>query len=216
MKGNFAILGLGTFGSTLAIELVNAGHNVVAIDRNRDRVEEIKDKVSEAIIADLSNPDVIKELDIPKFDAIIIGMSSHFEDLILALTLVKQEGAAKVIVKANTAIQKQILLRLGANEVIQPDQDVADRLSRRLTMNNISDMFEFKGSSIAEVMVPDSLAGKTIRELDLRNQHSIIVLLIRKPGKEIETVWNPDLVLEKGDELTVIGKEKGILEVFKN
>ncbi|MFA7230038.1 MAG: TrkA family potassium uptake protein [Victivallaceae bacterium] len=216
MKGNFAILGLGTFGSTLAVELVNAGHNVVAIDRNRDRVEEIKDKVSEAIIADLSNPDVIKELDIPKFDAIIIGMSSHFEDLILTLTLVKQEGAAKVIVKANTAIQKQILLRLGANEVIQPDQDVADRLSKRLTMNNISDMFEFKGSSIAEVMVPDSLAGKTIRELDLRNQHNIIVLLIRKPGKEIETVWNPDLVLEKGDELTVIGKEKGIIEVFKN
>jgi trk system potassium uptake protein TrkA len=143
-------------------------------------------------------------------------MSSHFEDLILALTLVKQEGGGKVIAKANTMIQKRILLRLGADEVIQPDQDIAERLSKKLTMNNISDMFEFKGSSIAEVSVPESFVGKSIRELDLRNRHSIIVLLVKKPGKEIETVWNPDMQLEKGDELTVIGHEKDILNVFKS
>jgi trk system potassium uptake protein TrkA len=216
MKSTFAVLGLGTFGSKLAVELSNAGHDVIAIDSNKARVEDIKDKVSEAIIADVSNPEVIKELDVHKFDAIIIGMSSHFEDLILALTLVKQEGGGKVIAKANTMIQKRILLRLGADEVIQPDQDIAERLSKKLTMSNISDMFEFKGSSIAEVFVPESLVGKSIRELDLRNRHSIIVLLVKKPGKEIETVWNPDMQLEKGDELTVIGHEKDILNVFKS
>ncbi|MCP3968027.1 MAG: TrkA family potassium uptake protein [Lentisphaerae bacterium] len=216
MKGTFAILGLGTFGSKLAVELSNVGHSVVAIDRNKNRVEEVKDKVSGAIIADVSNPDTIRELEVRKFDAVIIGMSSHFEDLILALTLVKQEGAKKVIAKSNTSIQKRILLRLGADEVIQPDQDIAERLSKRLSMSNISDMFEFKGSSIAEVTVPESLAGKSIRELDLRRRYSIIVLLIKKPGRDIETVWNPNMTLERGDELTVIGDEKKILNLFKN
>ncbi|QSH40314.1 TrkA family potassium uptake protein [Lentisphaerota bacterium ZTH] len=216
MKGTFAILGLGTFGSKLAVELSNAGHSVVAIDHNKSRVEEIKDKVSAAIIADVSNPDTIRELEVRKFDAVIIGMSSHFEDLILALTLVKQEGAKKVIAKSNTSIQKRILQRLGADEVIQPDQDIAERLSKRLSMSNISDMFEFKGSSIAEVTVPEALAGKSIRELDLRRRYSIIVLLIKKPGRDIETVWDPNLTLERGDELTVIGEEKKILNLFKS
>ena len=215
MRGNYAVLGLGSFGSKLALELSNAGNNVVVVDRYKEQINALKDKVSEAIIADVSNPDVIKELDIKKFDATIIAMSSHFEDLILALTLLKQEGAGKVIVKTNTSIQKRILLRLGADEVIQPDQDVAERLSKRLSMTNITDMFEFKGSYIAEVNVPDSMDGKTIRELDLRNRFNIIVLLIKKPGKHIETVWNPDIELAKGDQLTVIGQEKAIIDVFK-
>ncbi|MDD5600010.1 MAG: TrkA C-terminal domain-containing protein, partial [Victivallaceae bacterium] len=141
--------------------------------------------------------------------------SSHFEDLILALTLVKQEGAKKIIAKANTALQKRILLRLGADEVIQPDQDVAERLSKRLSMNNISDMFDFKGSTIAEVKVPPSLSGKTIRELDMRRKYNISLLLLKKPGKEVENIWNPDIALEEGDELTIIGEEKNIINVFQ-
>ena len=150
-----------------------------------------------------------------KYDAVVIAMSSHFEDLILALTLLKQEGAGKVIVKANTAIQKRILLRLGADEVIQPDLDVAERLSKRLSMNNITDIFEFKGAYLAEVTIPESMEGKTIRGLDLRNRYNITVLLIKKPGKNIETVWNPDIELNKGDQITVIGQEKAIIDVFK-
>ncbi|MEG2075932.1 MAG: TrkA family potassium uptake protein [Victivallaceae bacterium] len=213
--GNYAVFGLGVFGMTLATELSAAGNKVVAVDKSRDRINEIKDKVAEAIVADVSNPDVVKELDVKKFDAIIIGMSNHFEDMILTLALVKQEGAGRVIVKSQLALQRRILLRLGADEIIQPDQDVAERLSRRLTMSNISDIFEFKGSSIAEVKVPASMAGKSIRQLDLRNRSSITVLLLKKPGSKVETIWNPDVVLEEGDQLTVIGSEQKIMSVFK-
>lgn len=215
MKGAYAVFGAGSFGSKVAVELSAAGHHVVVVDIERDAIMSIRDKVTEALVADVSNPDVIKELDVPKFDAIIIGMSSHFEDLILALTLAKQEGAQKIYVKANTAIQKRILLRLGADMVIQPDQDVAERLCKRLSMSKITDMFEFKGSHIAEVKIPESMVNKTIRELDLRNKHNIIVLLVKKPGQDISTVWDPNMVLQEDDQLTVIGKEKEILEVFK-
>ena len=215
MKNTFAVMGLGTFGSKLALELSQAGHSVVAIDRSQAIINDIKDRVTEAVIADITNPDTIKEIDVQKFEAVILGMSSHFEDLILALTLVKQEGAKKIIAKANTDLQKRILLRLGADEVIQPEQAIAERLSKRLSMSNISDMFTFKGSTIAEVKVPQSLSGKTIRELDMRQKHNISLLLIKKPGGKIENIWNPDMVLEEGDELTIIGEEKNIIKVFQ-
>ncbi len=215
MKGAYAVFGAGSFGAKVAMELSAAGHHVVVVDSDREAIMGIRDKVTEALVADVSNPDVIRELDVKKFDAIIIGMSSHFEDLILALTLAKQEGAGKVYVKANTSIQKRILLRLGADMVIQPDQDVAERLCKRLSMSKITDMFEFKGSYIAEVKIPEAMVNKTIRELDLRNRYNIIILLVKKPGQEISTVWDPNMVLQEDDQLTVIGKEKAILEVFK-
>ena len=215
MKNTFAVMGLGTFGSKLALELSQAGHSVVAIDRSKAIINDMKDKVTEAVIADITNPDTIKEIDVQKFDAVILGMSSHFEDLILALTLVKQEGAKKIIAKANTDLQKRILLRLGADEVIQPEQAIAERLAKRLSMSNISDMFTFKGSTIAEVKVPPSLSGKSIRELDMRQKYNISLLLIKKSGRELENIWDPDMILDEGDELTIIGEEKNIIKVFQ-
>jgi len=214
-QNHYAVLGLGSFGAKLAAALARAGNTVVAVDTDQARVDDLRDKVTEAIIADVSNEEVIRELNVRKFDAVILGMSSHFEDQVLALTLLKQEGVRKVIVKANTTIQERILFRLGADEVIQPEQDVAERLARRLTMDNISDLFEFKGSAIAEVTVPEHLAGQSLRQLDLRNRFNVTVLLMRKPGGSSETVMTPDTLLEKGDQLTVFGSQKSIMELFR-
>lgn len=214
-KNNFAVFGLGSFGIKLAEELSRAGNRVVVIDRDPELVNDIRDKVTEAIVADVSTEEVIRELDIGKFDAVILGMSSHLEDQILALTLLKQEGARRVIAKAGNRIRERILYRLGADEVIQPEQDVAERLARQLTLDNITDFFPFKGSAIAEVMVTEALAGHSLRELDLRNRHNITILLIRKPGGSPDSIWNPDTVLESGDQLTVFGTQKAIIELFK-
>ena len=163
----------------------------------------------------IHNEEVVRELNVAKFDAVILGMSSHFEDQVLALTLLKQEGARKVLAKANTAIQERILYRLGADEVIQPEQDVAERISRRLSMTNITDLFEFKGSAFAEVSVPARMAGKSLRQLDLRNRCNVTVLLMHKPGCPTETILSPDTLLEKGDQLTVFGSRESILKLFK-
>lgn len=212
---NYAVFGLGAFGSKLARELHSAGSNVVAVDSDPAKVEEIKDIITESIVADAASLEVIRELNVKKFDAVILGMSSHFEDQVLALTYLKQEGAKKVYAKASSDVQGRILSRLGADEIIQPDYDVAERLSRRLTMDNITDMFDFKGSAIAEVFVPEEMDDKSLRELDLRNRYNITVLLIRKPGGTPESIWNPDTKLAKGDQLTVFGNQKSILELFQ-
>ncbi len=214
-RNHYAVFGMGSFGSKLAIELSRAGNTVLIVDIDRERVDDLRDKVTEAVIADVSNEEVVRELNVRKFDAVILGMSSHFEDQILALTLLKQEGVRKVLAKANNAIQERILFRLGADEVIQPEQDVAERLSRRLSLPNFADLFEFKGSAIAEVIVPESLAGRSLRQLDLRNRFNVTVLLIKKSGCGSETIMNPDTVLEKGDQLTVFGSQNSIMEVFR-
>ncbi len=215
MKKNFAIIGLSIFGTTVATELREAGHNVVVVDINHEKINNIRDKVTDAIIADVTDQDVIRELDVKKFDTIVLCIGDNFEAAIFALALLKQEGAEMVIAQAKTALQKQILFKLGADEVVQPDRDMAERLSKRISMSNISDMFDFKGSTIADLKVKEEFDGKSLRQLDLRRHFNITVLLIRKPGKDPEPVWDPDMILRHGDEITVIGKEDDILRAFK-
>ena len=214
-RNSYAIFGLGSFGSKLALELSKAGNTVLVCDINQQRVDDLRDKVTQAVIADVSNEETVKELNVSKFDAVILSMSSYFEKQVLALTLFKQEGVKRVLAKANTNIQEKILFRLGADEVIQPEQDVANRLSRRLSLSNISDMFDFKGSAIAEVIVPGHLGGKTLKELDLRNKHQVTVLLLRKPGSTEELPTGPATLLERGDQLTVFGNQQSIINLFK-
>ena len=214
MANSYAIFGLGSFGSKLAISLGKLGNTVLVCDINPARIDEMRDKVAESVVADVSNIDVVKELNVSKFDVIILGMSSHFEDQILALTHIKQEGARHIIAKASSDVQERILFRLGADEVIQPELDVAERLSRRLSLSNITDIFEFRGSAIADVIVPAHLGGKPLKELDLRNKYNITVLLACKGGTN-ECAVGPDTILEAGDQLTVFGAEKAIIELFK-
>ncbi len=214
-RNSYAVFGVGSFGGKLALELSKAGHNVLVCDINQNKVDDYCTKVAEAVVCDVSNPDTVRELNVAKFDAVILGMSSFFEKQVLALTLLKQEGAKRVLAKAVSDIQERILYRLGADEVIQPEKDVASRLAQRLSLANISDIMDFRGSAIAEVQVPSRMAGRTLRELDLRNKHSITVLLLRKPESAAETSPAPDMVLERGDKLTVFGSREEIVKLFK-
>lgn len=214
-KKSYAICGLGAFGYRLAEELTRSGHSVMACDVNPAKVNAMRDKVLQALIADVSDIEAIRELDISKFDAVILSLSKYFEKQVLALTLLKQEGAKRVLVKASNDTQERILYRLGADEVIRPEQEVALRLCRRLSLDNISDIFDFKGESIAEVKVPSSMDGRTLKELDLRGKHSITVLLINKPAVPGEKTPGPNTVLERGDLLTVFGNQNAIIEIFK-
>lgn len=214
-KKSYAICGLGSFGARLATELAASGNMVLACDINPSRVEQLRDKVSAAVIADVSSEDAIRELDISKFDAVILSMSSFFEKQILALTLLKQEGARRVLAKATSDIQERILYRLGADEVIQPEQDVAERLARRLSLSHITDIFEFRGEAIAEVVVPRQMDGRTLKELNLRQKGFVTVLLVNKPGRDRHDTPGPNTRLETGDRLTVFGNRQAIMETFQ-
>ena len=214
-KNSYAVFGMGTFGAKLATELARSGNTVLICDRDVARIEELKDKVSDAVIADVTIEEVVRELNVDKFDAVILGMCSYFESQVLALTLLKQAGAKKVFIKSKSAIQEKILYRLGADEVIQPELDVASRLARKLSLSNISDIFEFKGSAIADVIVPPALENIPLRDLDLRGKHNITILLKYTPDGLNVCSIGPDTTLKAGDQLTVFGDQKSIIELFR-
>ena len=217
-RNSYAVFGLGSFGAKLALELSHAGHNVLVCDVNQNKVDDFSTKVTEAVVGDVSNPDTVRELSVSRFDSVILCMSSFFEKQVLALHVLKNEDGCKakrVLAKAVNDIQEGILYRIGADEVIQPENDAAERFARRLSLANIRDITDFRGSAIAEVLVPSGMAGRTLRELDLRRQHNITVLLVRKPESAEDTFPGPDSVLEKGDALTVFGGRKEIEKLFK-
>lgn len=216
-KKNFAIFGLGSFGSKLALKLTEDGHNVLVCDISQMRIDDFSDKVDAAVVADVSNEDAVRELDVGKFDAVILGMSSHFEKQILALTLIKKEGARKIIAKANSDLQEQVLYRLGATKVIQPDQTAAESLARDLGLMlvNVNGIYEFEGFAITEIVITGALAGSTLRALDLRNRYHITALLLRRAESKEKILPGPDIVLNKGDQLTVFGNREEIFEICK-
>ena len=214
-KNSYAVFGMGAFGSRVATMLADSGNTVLICDRNAKKIEELKDKVTDAIIGDVTSEEVIKELNVSKFDAVILGMSSYFESQVLALTLLKQSGAKKVFIKSTSVIQEKILYRLGADEVILPELDVASRLARRLSLANISDIFEFKGSAIADVIVPAELENIPLRELDLRGRYNITILIKYTPDGLNVCAIGPDTTLKAGDQLTVFGDQKSIIELFR-
>ena len=212
---DIAVLGLGVFGIKLARELHALGHTVLAVDNNQDNTTAVKDSVAQAVIADVTDEDVIRELDLGSFDIVVVCMSDHLENMILCTTHVKKTGVKRLIAKVNTGIHREILLKLGADEVIQPEEQAAIRLAKSVSVPSISEIYKAKNGYIARVQVQPSMIDKTLKELDWRNKFNISVVMIRRETQdEPELIWDPTTVLEHGDELTVLGREEDIERCF--
>ncbi|ADR19307.1 potassium channel family protein [Calditerrivibrio nitroreducens] len=213
-KRDILVIGLGIFGYELAVELSKKGLNVLAVDKNPDIINKIKDFVSEAIIADASSEETLRELDVTSFDEIILGISSNFEALILSATIMRKLGVKKIIAKANSEIQKEVLLKIGVNEVILPEKEVATRLADKISKPGILDLFHmYDDAAVATVKVPSKFVGKSLKEIDLRNKYDVNAVTIRRNGVS-KIIKNPDIVFEEGDEIVVIGDEDKIKNLF--
>jgi len=213
---DIAVIGLGTFGYEVATKLHEAGHYVMAVDKNPEIVNQIKDKVTIAVQADVTDENVLKHLDIDKFNKVILGMSDSLETLILAVTYLKKLNTKCIIAKANTHIQKEILLKVGADEIIQPEVSMAHMLVRKISYPFVLESLTVDSkNSLIEISVPEKFSGKTLRELDLRNKYGIIVILISEKDR-YHIVTNPETILFQAEKIFVAGKEKKILEVFNN
>ncbi|MCF6183554.1 MAG: TrkA family potassium uptake protein [Bacteroidales bacterium] len=216
MKNNkdIAVIGLGTFGYEVATQLHDAGHYVLAVDAKSEIINQIKDKVTIAVQADVTDEDVLKKLDIGKFNKVILGMSNSLETLILTVTFLKKLKTKCIIVKANTAIQKEILLKVGADEVIQPEVAMAKMLVRRISYPYVLESLTVDSkNSLIEISVPEKFSGKSLRDLDLRNKYGIIVVL-KSEKDHYRIVTNPETILFQGEKIFVAGEEGKILTLF--
>ncbi len=215
-KKDIAVIGLGTFGYELAIQLAQNGHHILTIDIDERKINQIKDEVDVALTADITDPDVLKKVQINQFDYVIMAMSSDLASIILSIVQMKKMKVPYIIGKANTHIQKEVLLKIGADEVILPEISTAIRLADKITHPDMIEKFVInEDNTLVEIVVPKKFHGKTLKELDLRKKYGINVIMISRNDKT-EVVTKPDIVFQNGDKIFVIGSEKQIKKNLLN
>ena len=180
-KKQFAVLGLGRFGLAVAKTLAQYDCDVIAVDKDMESVERISQVIENAACVDYTNLHQLQELGVGECDIAILASSGHLEDSILALMNVKELGVPYVIVKARSRRHKEILLKMGADEVVLPDREMGQRIAKNLISGDLVDLISVDNDySVVEMNVPKAWIGKNILELDLRKKYGINVLGVRE------------------------------------
>ena len=205
------LIGMGQFGQILGEKLVNMGDEVMIVDKDEDIINPIASKYAGAVIANCMNADNLKTLDIPSFDVCVVTIADDFQSSLEITSISKDLGAKYVVSKANTDIQRKFLIRVGADEVIYPNRDVAEKLAVKLNSQKVYDYIELDSEySIFELAVPNKWIGKTIMEANPRAVYEINILTIKK-GNKIMPTPTPSTVFEDGDKMVVFGNTEKII-----
>ncbi len=212
---NILLIGLGRFGRHIALQLNKLGHEVMAVDSNEERVNEILPIVTNAQIGDSTNTEFLKSLGIGNFDVCIVTIGGNFQNSLETTSLLKELGAKLVVSRAERDVQAKFLLRNGADEVVYPEKQVANWAAIRYTADHIRDYIEVDDAhAIFEVEVPKGWIGKTVGELDIRRKYSINIMATKENGK-INMAVSPDTVLTDNITLLVLGAYKELQKCFR-
>jgi trk system potassium uptake protein TrkA len=212
----FMVIGLGNFGFNIADNLSKAGRQVIAVDTNSQKVEEIKDKVKKAVIVDVCNKKSLSEvISSSKADVVIVCLGNKLEASILATLYLKEMKIEKIIAKASSKDHAIILKTVGADEVVFPKQEMAKKLTKRLLKPNLIDYIPMAEEySIFELDVPDEFVGKTLSELELRNKYHIEVIVVKNiMNNNFIHVPAGDYRFEPDTAMVVIGKDEDIEKI---
>jgi len=209
----FIVLGLGRFGSAVATTLVELGHEVLGVDNDEERVNALKDKITQAVLADITEERVLTELGVKNFDAAIVSIATDLEASILVTMMLKEMGLKYIIAKAQSNLHGKVLERIGVDKVVFPERDMGRRIARSLIIPNIKDYIELEPDySVIEIEALPEFVDKSLSELDLRNKYGINVLAIKRDNSFNISPQAKD-VIKKGDFLIVIGETKKITEL---
>src|SRR5512139_3534707 len=206
----FAVIGLGRFGASLARRLEEMGHVVLGVDSDMTQVQAIADDITSAVALDATNEDALQEVDIASFGTVIVGIGEDFEASALITACLKSLGIPRVICLAQTGRHRDILLRIGADQVILSDQDSGVRLAETLAAPNMLERVLLDADhSLTELKAPGSLAGQSVASLA---HYEVTVLLIQRQGRLLPCP-NAETQLEPGDTLFAVGHRDKLLEV---
>lgn len=217
MKKQFAVIGLGNFGYYLGTRLFQMGHEVLGIDKNARRVQEIRDWVSRAVIADATDPLALQELELEKMDVVVVSIGSELNNSILATLNVKDLGVKRVVAKSITEAHGRILQKIGAEEVYFPEKDLALTVAQRLDNPNVLDYLPFmEGYSIVQLAPPREFIGKRLADLDLINRYGIQVIAIKELVPDnVVMIPTGRFVVKDSDVLFLIGPDAAIAKLQK-
>ncbi|MFP4976899.1 potassium channel family protein [Paenibacillus sp. CN-4] len=212
-KKQYAIIGMGRFGSSVAKALSGMGFEVLAIDSNEQRIQDISSIVTHAVSADSTDEDALRALGIRNFDVVVVAIGEDIQSSILTTLILKDLGVATIVVKAKSELHGKVLAKIGADKVVYPERDMGLRVAHHLTSPNIIDYIELSPDySIVDLLVPDSMVGQNLKELDLRARFGCNVMAIRQ-GDDMNISPHPEDRLVAGDVLVVVGRKDNLTKL---
>ena len=209
-KKQFLVFGLGRFGTAVARSLCELGHEVLAVDNDADAVEAVSPFVTQAIQADATNDEVFASLDAGSYDAAIVSIGSNVRDSILISVLCKEAGVPMVVAKASDDLHAKVLSKVGVDRVVFPERDMGKRAARALVMPQMLDLMTLSGDArVAEMLLPEKWQNKTLAQADIRRNHNVTVLAVRRGDRTI-TALSADFALLPGDTVLLLGGQDAI------
>ncbi|MFH1868074.1 MAG: TrkA family potassium uptake protein [Candidatus Omnitrophota bacterium] len=215
----FAVIGLGRFGSSIAKTLSEKGCQVLAIDTDEDKVQDFSEIVAQAVCLDATDEKALRAVGIENIDVAVVSVGNNIESSILITLMLKEIGIKEVIAKSVTEEQGKVLKRVGADKIIFPERDMGIRLASALTSPGVSEFIGLSSEcSIIEIEPPDAFIGKTLKQLNLRVEAGLNIIAIKNKDKAGHESVNPipeaDYKIGPEDKLIIVGPNKNI-EIFE-
>ena len=209
----FVVIGLGSFGTNVALTLANSGATVMVVDQNEGKLEEIANEVADTICADASNPAVLGQLGIGNYDGAVVGIGDNFEASVLIVMQLKELGIPYVMAKASTDLEGRILRKVGADKITFPDREMGIRAGNQIMNGNYFEAIEVSDRySIVDLGVPAAWIGQSLAELNIRSRYGVNVIGIREvDGVNINPA--PEEKLQDGDILIVLGDNSQLKKI---
>ena len=209
----FAVIGLGRFGTSIAQSLYNMGHDVLAVDLAEERVNSIMKDVTHVVQLDSTNERALRSLGLDNFDVVIVSIGQDVQASILTTLILKELGCKNIVAKARTELHGKVLSKIGANRVVYPEWDMGVRVAHNLASANILDYIELSDDySILEVKAPREMWGKTLRELDLRAKKGVTVLAIKQDA-EVKVSPGSQNRVEAGSIMVLVGRNEDLKKI---
>lgn len=212
---SYVVIGLGRLGTAVAEELSRIGSEVLVIDSDEERVNEISDTVTHAIIGDATDEAVLRSIGVRNFDCVVVAIGEDLEHSVLITLMLKDLGAKQIVCKARNEIHKRVLEQVGADRVVIPERDMGRRIAQTLSNSNIIDYIELsKNYGIVEMKAPRSWVGKSLLETNVRVNFDVTILAAHSPEGDDFTVSPPaGYVIKETDILEVVGTTEALEKV---
>ena len=209
------LIGLNNFGVYMAKQLRELGHQVMAVDKREDRIDAVLPFVTDAQIGDSTSEPFLRSLGINNYDVCLVAIGNDFQGSLETASLLKELGAKLVVARADREVQAKFLLRNGADEVINPEKQIAEWAAIRYASNHILDYIKLDDDhAIFEVTVPRDWVGKSVAEIDIRKRFGINIMAVKENGKMNLTV-TPDTMLTENRTMLVLGERRAIQRCFR-
>ncbi len=206
----FVVIGLGRFGSSVAETLAENDYDVLAIDKDAERVQSIASKVTHAVEADATDEEALKTLGVRNFDVAVVSIGDNISANILCTLILKELNVPYVIVKAPDTLHGKVLTKVGADRVIYPERDMGVRIAHNLISSNVLDYIEFAPEyGVIEIIATNKMIGKTLKELQFRSEFNVNVMAIKR-GEDLHISPGANDKILEGDRLVLMGKNESL------